>query len=252
MFNILRARVNQGSQYIPDVRSARVGEKFRGLPVIDEEKLKEAGPACRDICPTQAISLDPLRLDLGRCLFCGDCARACPEAIRFTNFHKIASSEREYLVIGKDKTPGNYQAAAILAKRSIRKIFGRSLKLRQVSAGGCNACEMELNASSNVNFDIGRFGVDFVASPRHADGLVITGPVTENMAQALEDATQATPDPKLIVAVGTCAISGGLFASSPAIKREYFQQHPIDLYVPGCPIHPLTFVNGILDLLGRK
>jgi Ni,Fe-hydrogenase III small subunit len=108
---------------------------------------------------------------------------------------------------------------------------------------------MELNACSNVNFDMQRFGIEFVASPRHADGIVITGPITENMASALEETYQATPDPKIVILVGSCAISGGIFAASGALKRDFLQQHPIDLYVPGCPTHPLTFINGLLDLL---
>ncbi|HPN64944.1 MAG TPA: NADH:ubiquinone oxidoreductase, partial [Candidatus Goldiibacteriota bacterium] len=126
------------------------------------------------------------------------------------------------------------------------------LKLRQVSAGGCNGCEMELNACSNVNFDMGRFGIDFVASPRHADGIVITGPVTKNMAPALEDTYKSIPLPKIIIAAGTCAISGGVFKDSDALDRSFFEKHKIDLYVPGCPVHPLTFVNGVLKLIGRK
>jgi Ni,Fe-hydrogenase III small subunit len=129
-------------------------------------------------------------------------------------------------------------------------MFRRSLKLRQVSAGGDNSCEMELGAAGNVNFDMGRYGIEFVASPRHADGLVITGPLSENMARALEICYDATPAPKVIILVGTDAISGGLFAGSPALKRDFIESHHIDLYVPGNPAHPLTFINGVMDLLG--
>ena len=131
-------------------------------------------------------------------------------------------------------------------------MFGRSLKLRSVSAGGCNACEGELGASSNVNFDMGRYGIDMVASPRHADGIVITGPVTENMAAALEDTYSAIPSPKIVIAMGSCAISGGMFDGSPAVKRDFFERVKVDLFIPGCPPHPLTVVNGILGLVGRK
>ena len=131
-----------------------------------------------------------------------------------------------------------------------RKLFRHSLKLRQVSAGGCNGCEAELNATGNVVFDLGRFGVQFVASPRHADGLVITGPVTANMRQALLDTWDATPSPRIAIAVGSCAIAGGPFKGSPqcgGIPPEI----PIDLYIPGCPPHPLTFLDGVLRLLGQ-
>ncbi|HEX3024587.1 MAG TPA: hypothetical protein VHP12_05200, partial [Chitinophagaceae bacterium] len=126
------------------------------------------------------------------------------------------------------------------------------LKLRQVSAGGDNSCELELNACSNVNFDMGRFGIEFVASPRHADGIVITGPITENMAQPLQICYDAIPEPKIIILAGTDAISGGIFESSKALNRSFLSKYKIDLYVPGNPIHPLTFINGVLDLIKKR
>jgi len=131
-------------------------------------------------------------------------------------------------------------------------MFGGSLKLRQVSAGGDNSCELELNAANNVQFDMSRFGIDFVASPRHADGIVITGPITRNMAEALEICYNAIPDPKILILAGTDAISGGIFADSPELNREFIEKHHIDLYIPGNPVHPLTFINGILSLLAKN
>jgi Ni,Fe-hydrogenase III small subunit len=132
-----------------------------------------------------------------------------------------------------------------------RKLFGRSLKLRQVSAGGCNGCEADVNVLGTVVFDLGRFGIQFVASPRHADGLLITGPVTENMRLALKKAYDGVPSPKIVIAVGACAISGGPYLN-------HAQQHngadgivPVDLYIPGCPPHPWTILDGLLRLLGR-
>ena len=139
-----------------------------------------------------------------------------------------------------------------LASAKIRSYFGRSLKLRQISAGGCNGCELELNALSNVNFDIGRYGIEFVASPRHADGIVITGPLTKNMAAAIQICYDAVPEPKIVILVGTCAISGGIFKDSSELDRKFMSENKIDLYIPGCPPHPLTFINGFLDWLGRK
>ena len=251
MFNTLKIRRHQGYQAIRDVRTAEVDKAFRGLPVLDKDKCKNCS-SCQTICPTGAITNNPFQIDLGRCVFCGDCERKCPDKlVTFTNFHKISSTSREHLIVGADTNKVNYETSAIESCEKIKKIFGRSLKLRQVSAGGCNGCEMELNACSNVNLDMGRFGIDFVASPRHADGLVITGPITEHMASALEDAYISTPDPKIVILVGACAISGGVFKKSRTINRAFLDKHKIDLYVPGCPIHPLTFINGVLGFLGR-
>jgi Ni,Fe-hydrogenase III small subunit len=136
----------------------------------------------------------------------------------------------------------------------MRRLFGRSLKLRQVSAGGCNGCEAELNATGNVQFDLSRFGIQFVASPRHADGLVVTGPVTENMRAALLATWEAVPAPKLLIAVGACACSGGPLAGSPVCAdglAGVLPGVPVDLWIPGCPPHPVTVLDGLLRLLGR-
>jgi Ni,Fe-hydrogenase III small subunit len=133
----------------------------------------------------------------------------------------------------------------------MRRLFGRSLRLRQVSAGGCNGCEAELVALNNVVFDLSRFGIQFVASPRHADGIVITGPVTHNMEFALRKTYDAVPAPKIVIAVGACAISGGPFASSAVARDGVPQDIPVDLYVPGCPPHPATLLDGLLRLLGQ-
>jgi Ni,Fe-hydrogenase III small subunit/Pyruvate/2-oxoacid:ferredoxin oxidoreductase delta subunit len=252
MFDVLKVRKNQGYQAIPDVRKAEIRAPFRGLPILDEKKCDKCS-LCKGICPTEAVSLKPLSIDLGKCIFCGDCEKGCPKnAIRFTVNHKISSTSREFLVVKPDVTEAVYAENAIQAKKKIQKIFGESLKLRQVSAAGCNGCEWELNACGNVNFDMGRFGIDFVPSPRHADGILITGPISENMTKALEVTYQSTPDPKIVILAGSCAISGGVFQDSKALNREFLKKYPIDLYIPGCPVHPLTVINGILDYLGQK
>ena len=181
---------------------------FRGRRVIGAaRRAQPAATACVAACPTAAIALDPVRIDLGRCVLCGDCAPACPseQAHRSTTTSSWPPPTATGLVVSAARpAPDPVQVSAALQQR-----FGRSLKLRSVSAGGCNGCELELNALANVNFDIGRYGIDFVASPRHADGLVLTGPITRNMAEALQLCWDAMPEPKLVIAVGACAISGG-------------------------------------------
>lgn len=251
MFDTLKSIIYQGNQFISDVKKAEVNKSFRGFPILKQELCKNCAE-CEKICPTGAIRLNPLSIDMGKCIFCGDCENLCANnVIKFSNFHKLSSTSREKLIITSDTTIEDFIIDAVIAKENIHKFFGKSLKLRQVSAGGCNGCEMELNACSNVNFDMGRFGIDFVASPRHADGIVITGPITENMAAALEDAYKAIPEPKIVILVGACAISGGIFPNSEELNREFLENHKVDLYIPGCPAHPLTIINAILDFLGK-
>jgi Ni,Fe-hydrogenase III small subunit len=188
---------------------------------------------------------------MGKCVFCGECQRQFPSTVHFTKDYKISSESREGLIIAE----GNDQPIRInpeKVRKEISRLFGKSLKLRQVAAAGDNSCEWELNAAGNVNFDMGRFGIEFVASPRHANGIVITGPISKNMAEPLQICYDAIPHPKIIILAGTDAISGGIFAGSPAIDRSFLDNHKVDLFIPGNPVHPLTFINGILDLIRRK
>ena len=246
MFETLKTQKLQKNQLIKDIKIAQPKERFRGLPCIKTDS-PDIYQACKNLCPTNAI-LDDYKIDLGKCTMCGECQRYCEslnnETIKFTTYHKISATEREALYVNGEISP-------IKVNEQIKKIYGRSLKLRQVSAGGCNACEMELNACSNANFDIGRYGIEFVASPRHADGIVVTGPITKNMAYALEETFYATPAPRILIAVGACAISGGLYQNSEELDRSFFERHKPDLYIPGCPAHPLTIINGIIEILGR-
>ena len=242
----IAVRISQGSQTIPDPRQARPAG-WRGKPVIGTGPCATGCTACLSACPVAAIELAPVRIDLGRCMQCGDCEPACPQGLlQFDNDVRIASTERTGLVV----TAARPSLDPIAVSQALRQRFGRSLKLRSVSAGGCNGCELEVNALTNVNFDIGRYGIDIVASPRHADGLVLTGPISRNMAQALQLCWDAMPEPKLVIAVGACAISGSPFEGADTLDRSFLARFEPTLYVPGCPAHPLTFISGILDLLG--
>ena len=226
-----------------------IPERYRGEPELAPEKCAAGCSACVAACPVGAIGLEKgaIRIDLGKCLFCGDCAAACPPgAIRFTRDHRVAARRRNELVAG---TAERRLAQALDEK--MKSLFGRSLKLRQVSAGGCNACEADVNVLGTVVFDLGRFGIQFVASPRHADGLLITGPVTENMALALRKTYEALPEPRIVIAVGACAISGGPYAGHAEVRNGAEAIVPVDLYIPGCPPHPVAILDGLLRLLGR-
>jgi Ni,Fe-hydrogenase III small subunit/Pyruvate/2-oxoacid:ferredoxin oxidoreductase delta subunit len=224
-------------------------ERFRGRPVVDSAKCAAGCKLCVDSCPTGAIKKEnnALSIDLGRCLFCAQCQECCScGAIKFSGEYRLAARTQEDLILRGQEM----KLAQSLDKR-MKKLFGRSLKLRQVSAGGCNACEADTNVLGTVVYDLGRFGIQFVASPRHADGLLITGPVTENMKLALEKTYDAVPDPKITIAVGACAISGGPYVDLPQVNNGADKIVPVDLYIPGCPPHPLTILDGLLRLLGK-
>lgn len=245
IFKALRVRVSQGSQFVRDVRTATPAG-FRGLPQISPGPCASGCDACVAGCPTRAITLEPLAVDLGRCIFCGECAELCPDQkITLSPETRMAATTREALVITAEQ-----RRTEVRANETFRRLFKRSLRLRQVSAGGCNGCELELNASANVNFDLGRYGIEWVASPRHADALVLSGTLTRTMKDAVRLSWEAMPDPRFVVAVGACAISGGLYAGASGVERGFLDDVIPALYVPGCPPHPLTFVNAILDLVG--
>jgi Ni,Fe-hydrogenase III small subunit len=186
-------------------------------------------------------------LDVGACLFSPEEAGSGPAGtVRFSRDYRMAASTREGLL----SPSGEVQLAAALDAET-QKLFGRSLRLRSVVAGSCGGCEAELIALGNVVFDLSRFGVQFVASPRHADGLVITGTVNTNMRAALERTYEAIPAPRLVIAVGACALAGGPFRGSPQTGDGVPASIPVDLWLPGCPPHPLTMLDGLLRMLGK-
>jgi len=274
MFKILQKTVTAGICTVayPDV-PALVSAHFRGRPEFDFASWRDARPAA-EVCPTGAIALsgEPgvrrVTVDYGLCVFCGLCAEASPAgAVRITADFELATHNRARLIRAADYSLNpdgthhqfiaEYEAEATPEEAggklgdAIREILGRSLAIRQVDAGSCNGCEMEIVALNNPIHDIERFGIHFVASPRHADMLLVTGPVTRNMELALGKTYAATPDPKVVVAVGACGISGGIFGKNYASLGGVDATIPVDVYIPGCPPRPEALLYGILLAVGR-
>jgi Ni,Fe-hydrogenase III small subunit/NAD-dependent dihydropyrimidine dehydrogenase PreA subunit len=243
MLKILKNRLEQGYRTSTYPKTpVELPPRYRGLPKVHQNVLQEVADQCEAACPQRAIDGKNKRIDLGRCVFCGTCERISKGAFAsFSRTFELGASRREDLV-----TTGTLPSLAENAKQHFKKLFGRSLQLRQVSAAGCNACEADLNVLSTPFFDLARFGINFVASPRHADGIVVTGPISRNMKKALMDTYDAVPSPKVVIAVGSCAISGGPFHGSPEVSLGLESLLPVDLFIPGCPPHPLTNLHAML------
>ena len=234
---------------------------FIGRPEIDLEKCTRCGE-CVERCPSRAIVLDKKENDIGinydECVFCTLCEEICPVgAAKMTNEFELAEKDRILLrkspiIIEERNIPDkSYEVICSELSLNIKKTFGRSLQIREVDSGSCNACDSEINALNNPFNDIERLGIKFVASPRHADMLLVTGAATRNMQLALAKTYNATPDPKLVVAVGACACSGGIFKDIYATSNGIDRIVPVDVYVPGCPPRPQAILYGILKALDR-
>jgi Ni,Fe-hydrogenase III small subunit/formate hydrogenlyase subunit 6/NADH:ubiquinone oxidoreductase subunit I len=284
MFETLRQSFKTGvvTTNYPDT-PPEVSTRARGKPEIDWANWKDARPATA-ICPTGAISYQDLsgqrvaKLDLAKCIFCGLCADV-DQAIRMTNVCECAARRRDDLVTSagyslkpdgtqdrmvsppavakphRDELTPSQRASLDALGQQIKeradKMFGRSLHIREVDAGSCNGCEIEIVNLNSPIYDVERFGIHFVASPRHADMLLVTGPVTRNMELALKKTYDATPDPRLVVAVGACGCSGGIFGVNYATRGAVDVVIPVDVYIPGCPPNPHALLYGILTAMGR-
>jgi Ni,Fe-hydrogenase III small subunit/formate hydrogenlyase subunit 6/NADH:ubiquinone oxidoreductase subunit I len=278
MFKILQKTVSTGTVTANyPAESARISGRFRGRPSFNFDKWKDARPAA-EVCPTGAISLSDngdsrkVTVDYGLCVFCGLCAEASSDqAVRITQEFELATSDRRNLVLTAEYTLNadhthrglgkvdrrlvnaetDVESLGHKAREAIQKSLGRSLAIREVDAGSCNGCELEIVALNNPIHDIERFGMHFVASPRHADMLLVTGPVTRNMELALLKTYRAMSEPKVVVAVGACGISGGIFGENYASLGGVDKVLPVDVYIPGCPPRPQALLHGILLAVGR-
>jgi Ni,Fe-hydrogenase III small subunit/formate hydrogenlyase subunit 6/NADH:ubiquinone oxidoreductase subunit I len=278
MFKILKKTLDTGLVTIdyPDGPVVLSGNS-RGAPQFDFAHWRDARPSA-EVCPTEALSIREsgasrqVTMDYGLCIFCGECSEADRSgAVHTTDDFELAMQDRRDLVITAeykvefDGTQGELtrlqqgdrpvERHRIALERSVRgaihQTLGRSLAIREVDAGSCNGCEAEITALNNPIYDLERLGIQFVASPRHADMLLVTGPVTRNMELALLKTYRATPEPKLVVAVGACGISGGIFGRNYATVGGVDQVVPVDVYIPGCPPRPQALLYGILLAVGR-
>ncbi len=244
MLKTLKNRFEQGCKTSSYPKGTiKLPARYRGIPQINKETDQEAVDRCAAHCPQQAIDAEERLLNMGACVFCGSCERfENGDVVSFSQRFEVAVAAKEHL-----RTNGTLPDLAAHSKQHFKKLFGRSLQLRQVSAAGCNSCEADLNVLATPFFDLARFGINFVASPRHADGLVVTGPISRNMKQALLTTYEATPDPKVVIAVGSCTLSGGPFKGSPEITEGLDTLLPVDLFIPGCPPHPISNLHALLS-----
>ena len=243
MFKALVARLKEGcgTGAFPPA-APNLPPDFKGRPEIAADTTAEDVETMKAVCPVAdalAFSEGKASLDMGRCIFCGRCAEVCPK-VRFTKEYRLGVFRREDLVVRAGE--GEYTPPVQTDPEALA--HNGSLHLREVSAGGCAACELDANVLGTPAWDMARFGIRFAASPRHADAIYLTGPISENMQLALDKTYAAAPDPKFLIAAGSCAISGGLYRKG---------RHPVEpaMFIPGCPPHPATTLEALLRFTGN-
>lgn len=251
--------MGNGIETIKSLANSLSSENYRGSVVFTAQPTNEQKKILEDICPAKALfsikENDAMGLDGGKCIMCGYCSEAVPQTIKISNKPAIAAKIRNQLIDYSSPQPfsseKSYEQIGNELKEKIKKMFGRSLAIRQVDAGSCNGCEIEIIALNNPIYDIERFGIHFVASPRHADVLLVTGPASRNMEIALLRTYEATPGPKIVIAVGACACSGGIFGDTYATTGGIDKVVPVDVYIPGCPPRPEVLIQGLLLAVDR-
>jgi Ni,Fe-hydrogenase III small subunit/ferredoxin len=260
ILDLLKSGLNSPRRLLP-VSALQGSCQGSRMPAVQAERLTPAlAQRAVEVCPTGALALETLhdrphlRLDYGRCTGCGECLHAAPDAFVVAGQFPYCGVSREGLLCRWDLTTGAATPGTTPADvhEEILSLMGRALNIRQLDPGSCNGCEAEIVALTNPYYDLERFGIHFVASPKHADMLLATGPVTRNMAEAVRQTYEAMPEPKLVVAVGACGISAGLFAASDAIVGPVDSVIPVDGYIPGCPPTPAMLVSGILEVLRQR
>jgi Ni,Fe-hydrogenase III small subunit/Pyruvate/2-oxoacid:ferredoxin oxidoreductase delta subunit len=261
ILDVIERSLRQRDQVIPVEALLGNCDGSRMPEVVAERLTPTIAQRLVTVCPTAALEIEEqqgrklLRLDYGRCTGCGRCAEAGEGAVAAARRFLAcgvpkAQTVRLWDVEGRSEiTPQPLSAEK--AHGQIYSLLRRALNIRQLDGGSCNGCEAEIAALTNPYYDLERFGIHFVASPKHADMLLVTGPVTRNMAEAVKASYEAVPAPKLVAAVGACGCSGGIFAGSHAIVSAVDQVIPVDGYIPGCPPTPAMLVTGILEILQR-
>jgi Ni,Fe-hydrogenase III small subunit len=261
IFDMIERSLRQPNRVIPIEELLGNCDGSRMPEVIAARLTPAIAQRLVEVCPTAAFRIDEhdnqpcLRLSYGECIGCGRCFEPSEGAVIAAKSISCCGHAKDRLVRGWDIasraeiTPPGPDPEIV--REQIHALLGKALNIRQLDAGSCNGCEAEIMALTNPYYDLERFGIHFVASPKHADMLLVTGPVTRNMADAVKATYEAVPAPKMVVAVGACGCSGGIFADSYAVVGAVDALIPVDGYIPGCPPTPAMLVTGILETLHR-